>query len=69
MPQLKLLHKLPHATSSYKNDQAKTMAPGPDPVFTRRGTIVVKSVQSKKATFSQVATLSSEDRRLLKVWF
>lgn len=39
---------------------------GPDPVFTRRGTIVVKSVQSKKATFSQVATLSSEDRLRLK---
>lgn len=39
---------------------------GVDPVFTKRGTIVIKSMQTKRATFSQVAPLSAEDRRLLK---
>ncbi|KAL4225272.1 ER membrane protein complex subunit 10 [Mactra antiquata] len=39
---------------------------GQDPVFTKRGTVVIRSVQSNKATFSQLTSLSSEDRKLLK---
>lgn len=41
--------------------------PGLDPVFTKRGAISIKSVQTKKATFTQAAPLSSDDRKLLKV--
>ncbi|XP_060573713.1 ER membrane protein complex subunit 10-like [Ruditapes philippinarum] len=37
-----------------------------DPVFTKRGTVVIKSMQTKRATFSQVSSLSSEDRKLLR---
>jgi hypothetical protein len=40
-----------------------------DPVFTKRGTVVIKSMQTKRATFSQVSSLSSEDRKLLRVTF
>lgn len=40
---------------------------GPDPLFTKRGTLVIRSVQSKRATFTQAASLSAEDRKLLKV--
>jgi len=40
---------------------------GLDPVFTKRGTVVIRSLQSKKATFTQAAPLSSDDRALLKV--
>ncbi|XP_052797663.1 ER membrane protein complex subunit 10-like [Mya arenaria] len=39
---------------------------GLDPVFTKRGTLVIKSVQSKRATFSQSAPLSKDDRQLLR---
>ncbi|XP_053384008.1 ER membrane protein complex subunit 10-like [Mercenaria mercenaria] len=39
---------------------------GTDAVFTKRGTVVIKSMQSKRATFSQGSPLSTQDRKLLK---
>ncbi|XP_025085922.1 ER membrane protein complex subunit 10-like [Pomacea canaliculata] len=38
---------------------------GPEPVFTRRGTVVIHSLKSNKAQFSQAAPLTHEEREQL----
>ena len=40
---------------------------GPEPVFTKRGSIVIRSVKANKAIFSQFAPLSQEERKQLRV--
>ena len=40
---------------------------GAEPVFTKRGSIIIRSVKANKAVFSQLAPLSHEERKTLRV--